>query len=280
MERSNSMVSLGQTLRTLRKPDPERFRRALDWHLRSQPILQTKLRQASTVQDFVRTLLDEDNPGLGPILRFIDDLEDADDPGLQERQRRKEEVNRAWEITWEPEFQPPPPEHKTFEEFKTRRAASVQKARAAAERWSSREGQPILTLSGPPGTGKSHLAKAAYAAVVSRGGRAFFVSEGQLVEEFHSWVGLGKLDRLQRDLREVPWFILDDLGTQAMGEWAQGLFDHLITARHESAGATRFMVTTNLLAKDIQPRVASRIGDRLKATVVAIDAPDYRVRRS
>ena len=258
--------------------NPETYRRALEWHLTSYPGLLRQLRETTGgVEGFLRALLENDDPALNRILRLLSELEDEADPHLRMRRRHKEETDTEWGLTWKPDFQPDPPEEKRFEQFRTRaHCPTVEEARVSAERWASGAAQPVLTLSGPPGTGKSHLAKAAYWGITSRGQTVFYISEGQLLEEFHRWVARKQIDILMRDLIEVPWLILDDLGTQAMGEWAQGIYDHLINARHESAGANRFMVTTNLLAKDIQPRVASRIGDRMKAIVVSIEAPDYR----
>jgi len=155
----------------------------------------------------------------------------------------------------------------------------VLKARVAARAWADGLGKALITLMGPPGTGKSHLAKAAYVNITQRGETVFYMTEGDLIKELHRAVGDSTLSRFLDDLQAVPWLIIDDVGTQAMSPWAKGNFDHIINARWESFGATRTFFTTNLAGKDLPPRVASRIADTMRAEVITIKATDYRMTR-
>jgi len=176
----------------------------------------------------------------------------------------------------------------TFEDFhqevKGRTVPTLVEALKAVRQWVSGVGSPILTLIGPPGTGKTHLSTAAGRYLEERGESVLFRREGDMMAEFRSAVPLGQVEEILRTLSSVPWLIVDDLGTANVG--ASGMLwelrDRLFDARWNGAGtwkgALRTLVTTNLRSKELPLRVSSRLRDtRWGNPIVGIDALDYRV---
>ena len=146
--------------------------------------------------------------------------------------------------------------------------------------WVARRGPPILTLAGSPGVGKSHLTDAAGSVLLAQGEDVVFREASKLFEEFHQAVGSNRLDDLLQAYGSVPWLIVDDFGQGAATDWGRDIQDRLVNDRWTGArGGLRTLVTTNLKAADLPPRVASRLRDRALACVVAISAPDYRTRK-
>ncbi|MFH1485099.1 MAG: ATP-binding protein [Chloroflexota bacterium] len=172
----------------------------------------------------------------------------------------------------------------SFETFKARSNGTVEAAIKAVRQWVSGVGSPMLTLIGPPGTGKTHLSTAAGRFLEEHGESVLFRREGDMMAEFRSAVPLGQVEEILGTMSSVPWLIVDDLGTANVGQsgmlWE--LRDRLFDARWQGAGAwkgaLRTLVTTNLRSKELPPRVSSRLRDtKWGNPIVGIDAPDYRV---
>jgi len=79
---------------------------------------------------------------------------------------------------------------------------------------------------------------------------------------------------LFKALLEAPVLILDDLGAQKSSPWAEEKLYQLLNHRHLARAYT--VVTTNKKLGDLEPRIASRLGDREVSEVYEITAPDYR----
>jgi DNA replication protein DnaC len=82
------------------------------------------------------------------------------------------------------------------------------------------------------------------------------------------------LDERLETIREAPLLILDDLGAHNSTPWAQEKLFQIINHRYNSRQPT--VITTNQRLEDIDPRIASRVGDLDLSTVVDIPAPDFR----
>jgi DNA replication protein DnaC len=176
--------------------------------------------------------------------------------------------------------------NRTFEQFNPNPAyPKLIEALTCAREWAAGAGAPILTLAGPVGTGKSHLAVAAGRAVVGRGMQVLYRSEGDLIDEMRKGIGNKTLDDLIETLRTVPYLIWDDLGASPVTEsgWGDGKMDQIFDARWVGAemGTLRTLVTTNLVTKQFHDRgldrLASRLTDRTVGRSVNLQgAPDMR----
>jgi DNA replication protein DnaC len=170
-----------------------------------------------------------------------------------------------------------PPEPKTLAAFKSKRHPDVTKAYNAVSAWlkSIYQEPRIVTLGGPPGTGKSHLLEAATVALVERDEQVLYRSDSDLMEEWHKSLGAHKADSFFWEIADVPWLVWDEMGLAATGDTGKALVDRIVDHRWRLSLKT--LIATNLQSKGLSARVASRLQDRGMATVVTIAAPDYRI---
>lgn len=174
-----------------------------------------------------------------------------------------------------------PPDPKTFADFNND-LLGVGWAYAAALVWSNGSGPGMLLLGGIPGTGKTHLAKAAYASLAAKGRDVFYRTEPGMINNLQAAIQQKNVEAVVEEISTVPWLIIDDYGRAATGDWGKAQIDSIIDARWETADAVRTLFTTNLDGEQLEqlsPRIASRMSDRTRALRVAMgkDAKDYRV---
>lgn len=129
-----------------------------------------------------------------------------------------------------------------------------------------------LFITGPQGTGKTHLVAAITNQAISRGFRALYVSANSLLAAIAESVMLNKAfkpdpDRLMlanyrmRHLRTVDLLVIDDLGVESENRH-YGDFVDMLDIRHDRNRST--IITSNLsltdIAKHYDARLASRVG--------------------
>jgi DNA replication protein DnaC len=137
-----------------------------------------------------------------------------------------------------------------------------------------------LTLLGPYGVGKTHLAAAIAHEALDREERVLFTVAPDLLDHLRATFGPQSTvayDERFELVRNVPLLILDDLGTESATAWAREKLYQLLNHRYNERLAT--VMTTNLKPEAIEPRIYSRMCDPDCGVIVTINAQDYRRRR-
>ncbi|MBE2235754.1 MAG: ATP-binding protein [Anaerolinea sp.] len=172
----------------------------------------------------------------------------------------------------------------TFESFDLRReelpvdaAKSLAEARAHAEAFTANP-QGWLVLTGPYGSGKTHLAAAiANRRLQEQHERTMFVVVPDLLDYLRAAFSpnsAAPLDIRFEEVRRAPLLVLDDLGTESATPWAREKLFQLLNYRYAARLPT--VITSSTPVEEQDPRLASRMLDTSRCTVVSILAPSYR----
>lgn len=152
-----------------------------------------------------------------------------------------------------------------------------------------------ITLSGPAGTGKTHLAVAIIRELVRNQtieqrelilddnleSNALFITVPDLLLQIRQ-VFNERSDKTEEDIvrryARVDYLLLDDLGAEKTTEWSITTLYTIIDQRYRQERPT--IVTTNLSIEQIGSQISERIASRLSSgKVIKINAPDYRKKR-
>lgn len=160
----------------------------------------------------------------------------------------------------------------------------LRSARATCQRWADAPGDRWLFLTGPCGTGKSHLAAAAALELARSGRSAFYRSAPAMLEALRAGYRAGDFDARLAAVCDVPVLVLDDLGAESPTASNRSLLFTILNHRALRPDLIT-IITSNV---DLEPfaesdpefpnldkRIASRIA--MRATVVPVIAHDYRV---
>jgi DNA replication protein DnaC len=80
-------------------------------------------------------------------------------------------------------------------------------------------------------------------------------------------------DRLKR-LKDATVLVLDDYGSERHTEFSEEIIESVLSYRYE--WEMGFLVTTNLMAQDLSPRLASRMGHKGRVSVLECTGKDWR----
>jgi DNA replication protein DnaC len=153
---------------------------------------------------------------------------------------------------------------------------SLKEAFRAARRFAEHP-QGWLVFSGPPSSGKTHLAAAIGHYRRDQGDRVAFTVVPEMLDHLRATFNpesTVRLDRRFEEVRTAPILILDDLGTQATTPWVREKLYQLFNYRYNAELPT--VITTADYTKDIDSRLISRMEDRRLCEIHAITAPAYR----
>ena len=168
---------------------------------------------------------------------------------------------------------------KTFDRMEPSVHENVRAALAVARDY-ARDPNGWLFLTGPCGSGKTHLAAAvANESIRQRRVQSLFMIVPDLLDYLretynpHSEV---TYDQRFEKIRSVSLLVLDDLGTENATTWAREKLFQIINHRYNTRLPT--VITTNQDLESVDERIRSRISDRDLVKHVVLEAPDYRRR--
>ncbi len=156
---------------------------------------------------------------------------------------------------------------------------SLQSARTYVQRWAN-DPHGWLSLHGPYGVGKTHLAVAAAAEREKSGDAVFFATVADLLDYLRATFAPDSPithDDLLDHIRTADVLVLDDMGAERSTPFAEDKLFQIVGYRYEERLPT--IITTSHRIEEIaaaRPRIASRLQDPLVVTEWPIEAPDYR----
>jgi DNA replication protein DnaC len=104
------------------------------------------------------------------------------------------------------------------------------------------EAREDVLIIGPPGTGKSHVAKALATTAVSRGFKVLYREAHKLLEDITEARELGDLRKLRIQIASAELLVIDDLFLRKLPAHAGDELADVIMARHEKSST---MLTSN-----------------------------------
>jgi DNA replication protein DnaC len=173
---------------------------------------------------------------------------------------------------------------RTFASFDDRReedltpdeVRSLEKAVKAATTFAAKP-RGWLVLTGPYGSGKTHLAAAIANTLTDKGNPPLFIMVPDLLDHLRatfSPLSNVSYDHRFDEIRTAPLLVLDDLGAQSTSPWAKEKLHQLFNYRYNAELPTVITVAVDML-ESIDQRLRVRLLDEHICTICTITAPAY-----
>ena len=175
--------------------------------------------------------------------------------------------------------------HMTFENFELRtdevemgpeERRNLREALRVAKEYARKPEGWLVIMGKTPGCGKTHLAAAIANHLASQGYQVIFVVVPDLLDYLRATFSPQSpvsYDRAFEEVRNAPFLVLDDLGTESATPWAKEklyqLFNHRYVARLPT------VITTSRDLEEIDPRIRFRMLDPAISTVFVLTVPEY-----
>ena len=121
-----------------------------------------------------------------------------------------------------------------------------------------------LLMSGPVGSGKSHLAVAILKEVIAKGYTGLYYNSPDLMRDIRATFDRGaetREDDLLEEVTTTDLLVFDDVGAERMSDFVMDRFYLIINERYE--GCKPVLITTNLDEAEMESRLGKRIVSRV-----------------
>jgi len=163
--------------------------------------------------------------------------------------------------------------HMTFESYEPRHKSQVD----ALNRMKGSHGSYFLT--GPWGTGKTHLATASVVEALKAAIPSVRISAPSLLQRMRAF---GADNHLEIEIlaQTIPYLVIDDFGKQKVTDWVEERFFELFDKRYSlwKAGQAHTTLTSNSYPKVLKGKIDGAILDRIEGMceLIFIDGDSYR----
>lgn len=168
----------------------------------------------------------------------------------------------------------------TLQNYKPRNESQWKSLKTAVNYVKNYKNETGLLMSGPYGTGKSHLAMGIAKALVKKEIESIFITVPDLLTKLKATydrdAGVTELDFIAT-LQNIDCLILDDIGAEKASGWVEETLFKIINARSKK----HTIYTTNCTSKELEKQVKGRCFSRIlgMSRPVKVEGEDYRLRK-
>ncbi len=123
-------------------------------------------------------------------------------------------------------------------------------------------------------THNTHLLNAIANRVLERGYRVKLIMMAELLSELRMSIESNQVDFKMKELKEVPYLVIDELGLEYGTDWEKEKVEELLASRWSNGRFT--VVATNRDIEELPPRIRDRFKDRHLSRWVKNEALSYR----